>query len=237
MRERLQKLIAKAGLASRRQAENWISQGRVTVNNRTAHLGQSADVRTDQIKVDGVSLKGEERKLTVLLNKPRGYVCTLKDPEGRALVTDLVRDIPERLFPVGRLDYNSEGLLLLTNDGDLAHALSHPGKEVAKTYLVKVRGRFTTAMAEQMRGGLLLEDGMTLPAQVKNIRAVANNCWFEVTLREGRNRQVRRMCEFFGLTVVRLKRIKLGFLTLDGVRTGTYRQLLDTEVAKLKRKC
>ncbi len=127
--------------------------------------------------------------------------------------------------------------MLLPNDGDLAHALSHPGKEVAKTYLVKVRGRFTTAMAEQMRGGLLLEDGMTLPAQVKNIRAVANNCWFEVTLREGRNRQVRRMCEFFGLTVVRLKRIKLGFLTLDGVRTGTYRQLLDTEVAKLKRKC
>lgn len=236
MRERLQKLIAKSGLASRRRAEDWISQGRVTVNNRIAHLGQSADLQADQVKIDGVPIKAEERKLTVLLNKPRGYVCTLKDPEGRALVTDLVRDIPERLFPVGRLDYNSEGLLLLTNDGDLAQALSHPGKEVAKIYLVKVRGRFTRTMAEQMRTGLLLEDGMTLPAQVHNIRAVANNSWFEVTLKEGRNRQVRRMCEYFGLTVVRLKRIKLGFLTLDGVRTGTYRQLLDKEVTKLKRK-
>lgn len=236
MQERIQKLIARAGLASRRQAEDWISQGRVTVNNRTAHLGQSADLKSDQIKIDGVPLKGEEQKITVLLNKPRGYVCSLKDPEGRLLVTDLVRDIPERLFPVGRLDYNSEGLLLLTNDGDLSHALSHPGKEVEKTYLVKVRGRFTRAMAEQMRRGMLLEDGMTLPAKVKNVRATANNCWFEVTLKEGRNRQVRRMCEFFGLTVVRLKRIRVGFLTLDGVRTGTYRQLLATEVAKLKTK-
>ncbi len=234
MQERLQKLISRAGLASRRQAEEWIRQGRVTVNNRTAHLGQSADLKIDQIKIDGAPLKSEEQKITVLLNKPRGYVCSLKDPQGRTLVTDLVKDIPERLFPVGRLDYNSEGLLLLTNDGDLSHALSHPGKKVEKTYLVKVRGRFTGAMAEQMSRGVLLEDGMTLPAKVKNVRAVANNCWFEVTLREGRNRQVRRMCEFFGLTVVRLKRIKIAFLTLDGLRTGTYRALSAAEVKKLK---
>lgn len=234
MLERLQKLISRAGLASRRQAEDWIRQGRVTVNNRTAQLGQSADLKIDQIKIDGAPLKTEEQKITVLLNKPRGYVCSLKDPQGRPLVTDLVKDIPERLFPIGRLDYNSEGLLLLTNDGDLSHALSHPGKGVEKTYLVKVRGRFTRAMAEQMRQGMRLEDGMTLPAKVKNVRATTNNCWFEVTLKEGRNRQVRRMCEFYGLTVVRLKRIQIGFLTLEGVRTGTYRQLLPAEVAKLK---
>lgn len=235
MQERVQKLIAQAGLASRRQAEEWIRQGRVTVNNKTVHLGQSADLKVDQIAVDGVALKGVQQKITLLLNKPRGYVCSLSDPQGRALVTDLVKDVAERLFPVGRLDYNTEGLLLLTNDGDLAQALSHPGKEVEKTYLVKVRGYLTKSMTEQMRTGLRLDDGMTLPAKVAKIRIVDSNCWFEITLTEGRNRQVRRMCEYFGLTVVRLKRIKVGFLTLDGVRTGTYRQLLPAEVAKLKR--
>lgn len=233
--ERLQKLIAQAGLASRRQAEEWIRQGRVTVNNKRAHIGQSADLAADQIRIDGVVLKKAQQKITLLLNKPRGYVCSLKDPQGRPLVTDLIKDVPERLFPVGRLDYNTEGLLLLTNDGDLAQALSHPGKEVEKTYLVKVRGHVTKAMTEQMSTGLPLDDGMTLPAKVTNVRTVEGNCWFEISLREGRNRQVRRMCEFFGLTVVRLKRIKVAFLTLDGVRSGTYRHLFAVEVAKLKR--
>ncbi len=237
MQERLQKLIARAGLASRRQAEEWIRQGRVTVNNRVARIGESASLPDDQIRLDGVLLKREEQKITVLLNKPRGYVCSLSDPQGRTLVTELIKEIPERLFPVGRLDYNSEGLLLLTNDGDLSHVLSHPGKEVEKTYLVKVRGQLTVTMAEQMRSGITLEDGPTLPARIDHIRSSGSNCWFEVTLKEGRNRQVRRMCEFFGLIVVRLKRIKVGFLTLDGVRPGSCRRLLPAEIARLKRKC
>lgn len=236
MQERLQKLIARAGLASRRQAEEWIRAGRVTVNNKVAQIGQSADLRSDQIRLDGVPLKKEEQKITLLLNKPRGYVCSLSDPQGRILVTELVKDVPERLFPVGRLDYNSEGVLLLTNDGDLSHALSHPGKEVEKTYLVKVRGQLTAAMAEQMRSGIALDDGVTSPAKVAHIRSSGSNCWFEVTLKEGRNRQVRRMCEFFGLVVVRLKRIKVGFLTLDGLRPGAFRLLQPAEIAKLKKK-
>lgn len=236
MPERLQKLIARSGLASRRQAEEWIRAGRITVNNKVAQIGQSADLHTDQIRLDGVPLKKEEQKITLLLNKPRGYVCSLSDPQGRALVTDLVKDIPERLFPVGRLDYNSEGVLLLTNDGDLSHVLSHPGKEVEKTYLVKVRGQLTVAMAEQMRSGIALDDGVTQPAKVAHIRSSGSNCWFEVTLKEGKNRQVRRMCEFFGLVVVRLKRIRIGFLNLDGLRPGTYRQLQPAEIARLKRK-
>jgi len=235
MQERLQKLIARAGLASRRQAEEWIREGRVTVNNRVARIGESADARNDQIRLDGVPLKRQEQKVTVLLNKPRGYVCSLNDPQGRMLVTELVKDVPERLFPVGRLDYNSEGLLLLTNDGDLSHALSHPGKEIEKTYLVKVRGQLRPRMAEQMRSGITLDDGLTLPAKVSHIRSSGSNCWFEVTLKEGRNRQVRRMCEFFGLVVVRLKRIKVGFLTLEGVRSGTWRPLQSAEIARLKR--
>ncbi len=236
MQERLQKLIARAGLASRRQAEEMIRAGRVTINNRVARIGESADLRKDQIRLDGVPLKKEEQKITLLLNKPRGYVCSLNDPQGRALITEMVKDIPERLFPVGRLDYNSEGLLLLTNDGDLSHALTHPGKEVEKTYLVKVRGQLTVAMADQMRSGIELEDGLTQPVKVEHVRTSGSNCWFEMTLKEGKNRQVRRMCEYFGLIVVRLKRIKLGFLTLDGVRPGTYRLLQPAEIAKLKRK-
>ncbi|MFO7576325.1 MAG: pseudouridine synthase [Pelovirga sp.] len=233
MQERIQKLIARAGLASRRQAEELIKQGRVKLNNRPAQLGQSADLKVDQITVNGVPLVAEQKKVTVLLNKPRGYVCSLKDPEGRALVTDLVKDIPERLFPVGRLDYNSEGLLLLTNDGDLSHALSHPGKHVDKTYLVKVRGHLTPAIIDQMRQGMQLDDGKTAPAQVENVRSSGGNYWFEMTLHEGRNRQIRRMCEQCGLIVVRLKRIRLGILTLDGVKPGQYRQLTTAEIRRL----
>jgi 23S rRNA pseudouridine2605 synthase len=236
MQERLQKLIARAGLASRRQAEEWIRAGRVTINNRVARIGESADLRNDQIRLDGVPLKKEEQKITLLLNKPRGYVCSLNDPQGRTLVTELIKDIPERLFPVGRLDYNSEGLLLLTNDGDLSHVLTHPGKEVEKTYLVKVRGQLTGTMADQMRSGIELDDGLTQPVKVENVRTSGSNCWFEMTLKEGKNRQVRRMCEHFGLIVVRLKRIKVGFLNLDGVRPGTYRLLQAAEIARLKRK-
>jgi len=236
MAERLQKLIAQAGLASRREAEKWIEKGRVYLNGQPAKLGDRADLSVDQVQIDGISLAVAEAKVTILLNKPRGYVSTLKDPEGRRLVTDLVADIPQRLFPVGRLDYNTEGLLLLTNDGDLAQQVSHPRNHIEKTYLVKVRGLLTTKMVKRLELGLLLDDGKTAPAKVAGRRTSGLNCWFELTIHEGRNRQVRRMCETLGLSVVRLKRIRLSFLDLAGVTTGHHRHLTAHEIARLKKK-
>jgi len=233
--ERLQKIIAQAGLASRREAEKWIEQGKVFLNGHPAKLGDRADLTVDQIRVNGKDLTTVEEKVTVLLNKPRGYVSTLKDPEGRRLVTDLVADIPQRLFPVGRLDYNTEGLILLTNDGVLAQRVSHPSHHIEKTYLVKVRGLLTVKMVKRLELGLILEDGKTAPAKVANIRTSGSNCWFELTLHEGRNRQVRRMCDVLGLSVVRLKRIRLGFLDLNNTTTGCYRHLTTGEINRLKK--
>ncbi len=230
---RLQKLISQAGLASRRQAEKWIEEGRVLLNGEPASLGDRADLSVDKVMVNGTELAAAEEKVTVLLNKPRGYVSTLSDPEGRRLVTDLVRDIPQRLFPIGRLDYNTEGLLLLTNDGDLAQHVSHPRHHVSKTYLVKARGAVTAAVVKKLEQGVLLDDGKTAPASVENIRASGLNCWFELTIHEGKNRQVRRMCEAVGLSVSRLKRIRLGFLDLNGVATGHYRRLDRGEIRRL----
>jgi 23S rRNA pseudouridine2605 synthase len=234
MAERLQKLIARAGLGSRRQAEAWILEGRVLVNGQPAQLGDRADPARDRVEVDGRLLTAAENKVVILLNKPRGYVSSLKDPAGRRLVTDLVADLPQRLYPVGRLDYNTEGLLLLTNDGDLALQLSHPRHHVEKTYLVKVRGMLTAAGKSRLENGLSLDDGPTLPAKVANVRNSLNICWFELTIREGRNRQVRRMCEAIGLPVVRLKRLRVAFLELRDLPTGRYRLLTDAEVKRLK---
>jgi len=232
---RLQKLISRAGLASRRQAEKWIEAGAVLVNGKPAQLGDRADLAVDQVEVNGQLLSVAEEKVTVLLNKPRGYVSTLNDPENRRLVIDLVDDIPQRLFPIGRLDYNTEGLLLLTNDGELAQKISHPSHHVDKTYLVKVRGGLSPEMVKKLEHGMTLDDGKTAPAKVKIVRRVGLNCWFELTIHEGKNRQVRRMCESLGLSVVRLKRIRLGFLELHGVDTGKYRFLDNQEIARLKR--
>ncbi len=235
MTERLQKLISQAGLASRRQAENWIEQGRVQVNGRAARLGDKADPAVDIIEVDGRRIASSQQKITVLLNKPRGYISTLSDPEGRRLVTELVRDIPERLYPVGRLDFNTEGLLLLTNDGDLSLKLTHPRNHVPKTYLVKVRGALTPAIIEDLTGGILLDGYRTAPARVDNVRQNGGGAWFELTIHEGKNRQIRRMCEAVGLTVVRLKRIRMGFLDLHGVAPGRYRLLSPSEVSRLRK--
>lgn len=235
MPERLQKLIAQAGLASRRQAEAWIADGRVMVNGTVSQLGDRADLAHDNIIVNGRKLSVAEEKITVLLNKPRGYISTLKDPQGRDLVTDLVADLQQRLFPIGRLDYNTEGLLLLTNDGDLSQRLSHPRHHVEKTYLVKVRGSLTEQKICSLRDGILLNDGKTQPARVANVRNGRATSWFELTIREGRNRQVRRMCEAVDLQVVRLKRVRIGFLELGNVATGRYRILTSQEVDKLKK--
>jgi 23S rRNA pseudouridine2605 synthase len=235
MAERIQKLIAQAGLASRRQAESWITEGRVQLNGAVAKLGDRADLSVDQLFVDGRRLAAAEAKITVLLNKPRGYVSSLKDPQGRKLVTDLVAALPQRLFPVGRLDYNTEGMLLLTNDGDLAQHLAHPRHHVEKTYLIKARGQMSAGIKRQLETGVVLDDGLTLPAKVENIRSAGHACWFELTLSEGRNRQVRRMCDQLGLPVVRLKRVRIGFLTVADLWAGFYRVLCSTEVELLKR--
>jgi len=235
MAERLQKLIAQAGLASRRQAESWIAEGRVLLNGSPAKLGDRADLTQDELVVNGRKLSVAEEKVTVLLNKPRGYISTLKDPQGRPLVTDLVTDLPQRLFPVGRLDYNTEGLLLLTNDGDLSQHLSHPRHHVEKTYLVKVRGGVDEKKLASLRSGIKLSDGVTLPAQVENVRSGRATSWFELTIREGRNRQVRRMCEALNLQVVRLKRIRVAFLELGNLATGRYRLLTQQELKKLRK--
>lgn len=235
MAERLQKLIAQAGLASRRQAEVWIADGKVLLNGVLAKLGDRADPAQDEIIVNGQKLSLAEEKITVLLNKPRGYISTLKDPQGRALVTDLVTDLPQRLFPVGRLDYNTEGLLLLTNDGDLSQRLSHPRHHVEKSYLVKVRGTLTEQKLGRLRAGVSLDDGVTQPAKVANVRTGRTTSWFELTICEGRNRQVRRMCEAVDLQVVRLKRVRVAFLGLGNVATGHYRLLTQQEIKDLKK--
>lgn len=234
MAERLQKLIAQAGLASRRQAEVWIADGQVLLNGVIAKLGDRADLLVDLVTVNGRKLSLAEEKVSVMLNKPRGCISTLKDPQGRPLVTDLVADLPQRLFPVGRLDFNTEGLLLLTNDGELSQRLSHPRHHVEKTYLVKVRGLITEKKLNLLRRGVTLDDGKTQPAQVANVRNAGANSWFELTIKEGRNRQVRRMCEVVDLSVVRLKRIRIAFLELEGLATGKYRLLTPREIDRLK---
>jgi 23S rRNA pseudouridine2605 synthase len=235
MQERLQKILSQAGIASRREAEKIITDGRVAVNGEVVQeLGTKADAATDRITVDGRPIKVEARKRYVLLYKPVGYMTTMKDPGGRAIVTDLLKDVGERVYPVGRLDYNTEGLLLLTNDGALANRLAHPSHEVDKGYLVRVRGQASPSQLKHLQMGVDLDDGRTAPAQVSLVRESDNNCWISITIHEGRYRQVRRMCEAVGLTVVRLKRSRYGFLEIGELKPGQYRELTAAEVARLQ---
>ena len=235
MTEKLQKLISRAGLTSRRKAEEWISQGRVSVNGTVAKLGDRADSEHDKIAVDGRLIHFSDEQVVVLLNKPRGYVCTLNDPQGRPVVTQLVSSIPLRLYPVGRLDCNSEGLLLMTNDGDLAHRLMHPRHHVEKCYLVKIQGNLNRNEQQKMTDGVRLDDGTTAPAKVTSLRSSGPNSWFEIVLQEGKNRQVRRMCEAVGHRVLRLKRIRIDFLELGDLKAGSFRVLSAQEIQRLKR--
>ena len=234
MLERLQKILSKAGLASRREAETMITSGRVAVNGVVVtELGSKADPGHDRITLDGKPVRLKEARLYVLLYKPAGYMTTLKDPEGRPVVTALLEGIKERVYPVGRLDYNTEGLLLLTNDGDWANGLAHPRHEVEKEYLVKVRG---TPSAEQMRRlaeGIDLDEGRTAPARVALVRESEKNSHLSITIHEGRYRQVRRMCEAVGLTVAALKRTRYGFLQLGDLKPGEYRLLTADEAKRL----
>lgn len=237
MLERLQKVIAQAGVASRRDAEDLIKAGRVTVNGKTVtELGSKIEPKRDRVSVDGKPLKAE-KYVYILLNKPKGVITTLEDPRGRKTVADLVAAIPERVYPVGRLDYNTEGLLIMTNDGDLTYALTHPSHEIAKTYLAKVHGYPPEEKLDKLRAGIKLEDGITAPAKI-NIVAIDQEkqlTTLEITIYEGKNRQIRRMCEAIGFPVKNLKRVKFAFLTLEGIRRGQYRQLLAGEVEELKR--
>lgn len=235
MEERLQKILAQAGLCSRREAEKWISDGRVTVNGRKVTLGDRADMRRDRICIDGKPIGLSEEKKYLMLYKPRGYVTTLKDEHGRKTVADLVRGCGARVVPVGRLDYNSEGLLLLTNDGALVNALTHPRHEMEKHYDVRVRGRLDNIprLAEPME-----IDGYAIqPAQIVVLEQDEQSAKLRLTIHEGRNRQIRKMCEQCGLEVRRLKRVAVGDLMLDpSLKAGTWRELLPQEVAYLQEK-
>jgi 23S rRNA pseudouridine2605 synthase len=236
--ERLQKIIAAAGVASRRKAEQLITAGLVQVNGATVtELGTKADPEHDHIRVNGKLLQGAQRQTYLLLNKPKGFVTTAHDPEGRPTVMTLVHGVGSRVYPVGRLDYASEGLLLMTNDGDLAHKLMKAASHVPKTYVVKVAGKPPEESIEKLRGGLSIatDDGKrvrTSPAKIRIVKD-ANNPWYEVTLIEGRNRQIRRMFEEVGHHVEKIKRVKYGPLTLD-VPPGEFRRLTLQEIAKLK---
>jgi 23S rRNA pseudouridine2605 synthase len=236
--ERLQKIMAASGIASRRKAEEIIAAGRVTLNGKVVvEQGTKADPERDVICVDGRPLKSRERLLYFVLNKPKGYVTTVSDPEGRPTVMDLMKKCPERVYPVGRLDYASEGLLLMTNDGALAQKLMKAGSHVPKTYLVKISGKPDEKAIERLRAGITieLEDGervKTSPAKIRLAEEGANP-WYEVILIEGRNRQIRRMFQSVGFLVEKIKRVQLGPLVLD-VAPGKFRALTEREVAKLK---
>jgi len=204
------------------------------VNGRAATLGDQADLQSDTVLVDGRPLKESEKLYYVLMHKPVGVVTTLSDPQGRPVVTDLLRDLSVRVYPIGRLDLTTSGLLLLTNDGSLAQRLAHPRHQVDKTYLVRVRGVVSAEQLRHLEKGVVLDDGPTAPAKIAKVRRSGSHSWFELTIHEGRNRQVRRMCEALGLPVSRLMRVGYAFLSLDGVEPGQYRLLTALEVSRLK---
>lgn len=234
MQQRLQKIISAAGLASRRNAEKMITEGRVSVNGITAALGDSADPDRDEITLDGVSVSVAEVKMYIMLNKPCGYVTTMSDERGRKCVSDLVADVGLRLYPVGRLDMNSEGLLLMTNDGEAANALMHPAHGVIKTYMVTVSGDDLERGLERLRGSFEL-DGRVVRASDVMVRQIDDyRARVEISISQGLNRQVRRMCEYSGLYVHRLCRVSEGELKLGNLKTGKWRELTDAEVEYIR---
>ena len=232
MKERLQKILSARGIASRRKAEEMIQAGQVSVNGITAVIGDTADPETDEILIQGKPLPKQEQYIYILLNKPRGYVTTLSDEKGRPNAAQLVADCGTRVYPVGRLDMDSEGLLLFTNDGAFANSLMHPKQEVKKTYEVWVNGYHPGA--EIQLGRPIILDGYTIrPPKVKLLRADGQKAKFLVTIHEGRNRQVRRMCEAAGMHCTRLRRIKEGSLSLGDLPLGKWRYLTEGEVKDL----
>jgi len=234
MEKRLQKILSEMGIASRRTAEEMIMEGRVTVNGRIATIGMKADPARDHIKVDKKLIIRAEPKVYIAFHKPKNVVTSLHDPEGRPTVKDFLKGIKYRVYPVGRLDYDSEGLLLLTNDGDFAHAVLHPSKKVSKTYQVKVKGKPDEKEVARLRTGINLEDGITAPAKVKMVRTTETNSWIEMTISEGKKRQIRRMLEKVGHTVLKLKRTRINGIELGRIEPGRYRHLTMEELQKIK---
>jgi len=233
--ERLQKIMSQAGVTSRRQAEKYILEGRVSVNGATVtELGSKADLEHDHIKVDGRLIHAPRHQVYIVLHKPNNTVTTVSDPEHRATVMDLIRGVKERVYPVGRLDYHSEGLLLLTNDGELANAITSASTHLAKSYLVKANGALSADQEQKFREGVPLSGRRTLPAGLKMIRDAANP-WYEVRLFEGRNNQIRLMFKHFGRLVEKLRRVRIGPLELGALKPGEFRHLTLEEMHKLKR--
>ena len=232
--ERLQKAIAQAGVCSRRKAEELILAGRVTVNGKTVtQLGTKVDPESDHIKVDGKRLRFDQQKVYLLLNKPKGYLTTLSDPLERPKVIDLIRGISQKVFPVGRLDFNSEGLLLLTNDGEFANAIATAGEHCPKTYLTKVKGNPTSDELKKISQGMFLDGKPVAPCRIETFKE-GDNPWFRVTLIEGKNNQIRKMFERIGHPVVKLRRVQIGFLRDDYLKPGDYRPLTTEEVKRFK---
>lgn len=229
MEERLQKILSSRGIASRRKAEELIEAGLVSVNGVKAYLGDKADPDKDIIKVKGARLPGRGDLVYIMLNKPRGYITSMSDEKGRPTVIELVQDIGERVYPVGRLDWDSEGLLLLTNDGDFANMIAHPSNNKEKTYLVTVEGNVERAL-DKLRSPMVIDGYRIRPAKVDVIAPDR----ISVKIKEGRNRQVRKMCAACGLTVVNLKRTAVGSVELGKLKLGTWRELTKTEIESLK---
>lgn len=233
MRERIQKILASRGITSRRQAEEFIKSGRVTCNGRKCSLGESADPDTDEIRLDGSLLPSTEDHVYIMLNKPRGYVTTLSDEKGRRTVVQLVQDCGVRVYPIGRLDMDSEGLLLFTNDGEFANRLMHPRHEVEKKYLVEVR-EFSDRGLIQLSRSIELDGYRIRQPKVRLIERLENTAKLEVVIHEGRNRQIRRMCAAANMKVTRLRRVAEGQVELGSLPVGKWRHLTNSEIALLR---
>lgn len=233
---RLQKVLAQAGVASRREAEKMILNGRIKVDGKVIkELGTKVDPEKNDIEVDDRSISKSEKKVYYLLNKPKGCVTTMKDPRGRLTVNDLLKDIDERVYPVGRLDYDTTGVLIITNDGELANALAHPKKEIDKYYHALVQGVPSNEALKRLRDGVQLEDGKTAPAKIRVLEIKGNKSWLEIIIHEGKNRQVKRMCEAISHKVLRLKRTRFGPLEVNDLASGKIRTLKDREIEALKK--
>lgn len=234
MQERLQKILSQYGVASRRKAEQLIKEGRVTVNGQIAQLGQKADPEKDYIKVDGKLLLKPEPKVYYAFYKPRKVITALFDPQGRPTVKDFLKGIKFRVYPVGRLDYDSEGLIILTNDGELAYKVMHPSSEIEKTYMVKVDGIIDEEKLSKLRKGVKIEGGLARAVNVTFIRKLKANSWIKITLYEGRKRQIRKMLEKVGHPVIRLIRVAIDGVRLGDLKAGEYRVLTKEEIESLK---
>ena len=235
MEKRLQKILAEMGVASRRHAEEIIEEGRVTVNGAVATIGMKADTERDHIKLDGKLLNKAEPKVYYAFHKPTGVVTSVSDPEGRPTIMDYLGKIKYRVYPVGRLDFDSEGLLLITNDGEFAHAVLHPTKKLPKIYMVKVKGLLEDDDVLKLSRGIKLDDGITAPAKVKKLRKFQENSWIEVTLYEGKKRQIRRMLNKVGHPVIRLKRVAIGPIVLGDLPPGGLRPLKAEDVRTIRK--